>query len=141
MGKRTRRVQASETLPEAELEVLACLWNAGAQTAAEVRELLAEYRPMTHGSVLTLLKRLSTKEQVKREKAAQGKAFVYSAARGPKPTYGRLLNRITQRIFGGSSVALVASLLESQPTSPEELKQLKRLVDQLEKQSRSKGTS
>ncbi len=123
-----------QELPEAELEVMACLWNAGARTAAEIREQLSSYRPMAHGSVLTLLNRLSEKNLVKREKSGQGKAFAYRASRGPKPTHRRILSKLRQRIFAGDSVAMVASLLESQPTSLEELQELKSLLKRLEQQ-------
>ncbi|QDT24956.1 BlaI/MecI/CopY family transcriptional regulator [Gimesia panareensis] len=123
---------ASQDLPEAELEVLACLWNAGALTAGEIRNQLESYRPMAHGSVLTLLNRLSEKGLVKREKSGQGKSFAYRATRGPKSTHRRILQKLRQRIFGGNSVAIVASLLESQPTSPEEIEELKALIERLE---------
>ncbi|WP_417383426.1 BlaI/MecI/CopY family transcriptional regulator [Gimesia sp.] len=122
----------SQDLPEAELEVLACLWNAGALTAGEIRKQLESYRPMAHGSVLTLLNRLSEKGLVKREKSGQGKSFAYRAAQGPQTTHRHILQKLRQRIFGGNSVAIVASLLESQPTSPEEIEELKALIERLE---------
>ena len=131
--------RSSQDLPEAELEVLACLWNAKALTAGEIRIRLQAYRPMAHGSVLTLLNRKSTKKLVKREKSGQGKAFAYRAARKAGPTQRHILRKLKQRIFGGSSVAMVASLLESQPTSPEELRELKALLQQFEEQDQSEG--
>jgi len=127
--------RSSQDLPEAELEVLACLWNAGAMTAGEIRTQLQPYRPMAHGSVLTLLNRLSTKKLVKRERSGQGKSFAYRAARNAGPTQRHILRKLKQRIFGGSSVAMVASLLESHPTSPEELQELKALLEQFEQQN------
>jgi predicted transcriptional regulator len=130
-----------EHLPDAELEVLACLWNRGAATAAEVREALAEFRPMAHGSVLTLLKRLGDKGLVAREKAGKGKAFVYRPTRRPQPVYRRILDELRRRVFGGNSVALVASLLESQTPSPEEIRQIKQMLDELEKGHGPKGAS
>ncbi|MEQ8851024.1 BlaI/MecI/CopY family transcriptional regulator [Gimesia sp.] len=133
MAKNSRSGHSdSQDLPEAELEVLACLWNAGALTAGEIRNQLESYRPMAHGSVLTLLNRLSEKKFVKREKSGQGKSFTYRAARGPESTHRRILQKLRQRIFGGNSVAIVASLLESHPTSPEEIEELKALIERLE---------
>lgn len=129
--------KTSQKLPEAELEVLACLWNTGALTAAEIREQLSSYRPMAHASVLSLLKRLSEKNLVKREKSGQGKAFAYCASRSSKPTRRRILSKLRQRIFAGDSVAMVASLLESQPTSLKELQELKSLLKRLERQHKT----
>lgn len=128
-----------EDLPHTELEVLACLWNRGTSTAAEIRQSLAPFRPMAHASVLTLLKRLAEKGLVTREKSGRGKAFAYRATRRPQPTYRRLLGRLTERVFGGSSVALVASLLESQTPSQEELHQIRQLLDQLQDREGRKG--
>jgi BlaI family penicillinase repressor len=126
-------------IPEAELEVLACLWNAEPLTAGEIREQLQAYRPMAHGSVLTLLNRLSEKNLVKREKSGKGKSFAYRPVQKPAPIYRRILGKLRQRIFGGSSVAMVASLLESQTTTPEELNELKALLEQFETQNKVKG--
>ncbi len=136
MAKKRRAVpsrskHAIEELPDAELEVLACLWQQGEATAAEIRSQLSAYRPMGHGSVLTLLKRLTAKELVRREKGPVGKAFVFRATHRPKPTYHRILKDLTQRIFGGNRMELIASLLEFKSPTKEELKQLKQLLDAL----------
>ncbi|MEZ6131343.1 MAG: BlaI/MecI/CopY family transcriptional regulator [Planctomycetaceae bacterium] len=137
--KSVRSGDSPPDIPEAELEVLACLWNAEAFTAAEIRDHLHAWRPMAHGSVLTLLNRLSEKGLVLREKSGQGKSFAYRAAQNPAAIHQRILAKLRQRIFGGSALAMVASLLESQPTSAEELRELKLLLEQFEKRNKSKG--
>lgn len=129
---------APEQLPDAELEVLACLWNRGPATAAEVRAALAEFRPMAHGSVLTLLKRLSEKGLVSRAKADKGKAFIYRATRRPQPVYRRIVDQLTQRIFGGDAIALVASLLESSACGPDDIRQIKQMLAEQEQAHRRK---
>jgi len=126
-------------IPDAELDVLACLQRLQDATARDIREAMRVYRPMAHGSVVTLLKRLEGKELVTKRKGATGKAFVYRPTRGVKPTYQNLLKRMRQRVFGGDSVALVASLFESKPPSSEELRQLERLLERLKKDSSQKG--
>jgi BlaI family transcriptional regulator, penicillinase repressor len=126
-------------LPDAELEVLACLWQNGKATVREVREAMAGYRPMTHGAMVTLLKRLEGKGLVSKEKGPVGKAFVYEATRRPEPTYRRLMRDMRERVFGGSGVAMVASLFETRPPSPEEMDELQRLLDGLRKKGAGKG--
>lgn len=123
-------VQQSPVLPEAELEVLAQLWHGGAATAAQLRDKLSAFRPMTHGALKTLLGRLAAKGLVSREKAARGKAFIYQAVPQPEPTYRRLVDRLVTRVFGGDSLKLVASLLATRPPTEEELVQLRALVRQ-----------
>jgi BlaI family penicillinase repressor len=132
-----RTTVREERLPDAELEVLACLWRNGETTAREVREAMQHYRPMTHGSVATLLSRLQAKGLVARRKGPVGKAYVYKATRRPGPAYRRVVKDILERIFGGSSVALVNSLFETQPPTPDELDALQELLDELREQNDS----
>ena len=75
-------------LPDAELEVLACLWQKGEATARDVREAMAAYRPLTHSAVSTLLARLQEKDLVARRKGPVGKAFLFRAIGRPKSTLG-----------------------------------------------------
>jgi predicted transcriptional regulator len=131
-GDRGAASPSPEQLPEAELEVLACLLRQGPATAAQIRQSLASFRPLTHGSVLTLLKRLSERGLVTREKSGQGKAFAYRPTRRSSPSFRKVLKRLMERVFGGDPVALVAALLESSPPNPEEVLQIRKMLDELQ---------
>jgi predicted transcriptional regulator len=89
---------------------------------------------MTHASVSTLLKRLEEKGLVDRQKGSVGKAFVYGPRVQPAGTRRRLLHDLLDRMFGGSGVALVSSLLESRPPTPKELEELEVLLRELRQQ-------
>ena len=128
-----------EHLPEAERDVLAALHRTGATTAREIRGELAEYRPMAHGSVLTLLKRLEEKGLVGRKKGKTGKAYVYKATQQARPFYRRILGGMVERVFGGDGVALVASLLDTKPPTPEELARLEAVLKQYRGGAAKKG--
>jgi predicted transcriptional regulator len=139
MGDANERVRAVRghqrqswaDLPVAELEVLACLWQRGEATARDVRQAMASYRPMTHGAMVTLLKRLEQKALVTKTKGSAGKAFIYRAVHPPQPTYRSLMRRLRQRVFGGSGASMVASLFDSDLPDLEELQALEQLVKQL----------
>jgi BlaI family penicillinase repressor len=118
-------------LPDAELELLACLNRLGCATARELRDELAPQRPMAHGSVLTLLGRLEAKELVVREKGESGKAFLYRPTRRGAAVTKPLLRQLVDRVFGGSSVSLVATLLDSRKPSAGELDEMQELLDRL----------
>jgi len=128
---RHRSKRGGEPLPNAELEVMACLWEGGPATARTIRETMHSYRPMAHGSVMVLLKRLEAKGWVDREKAPRGKAFIYRAIRKPGPTHRRLLDQMVRRVFGGKPVAVVSTLFDAAPPTEAELDQLQRLLDRL----------
>ncbi len=110
--------------------MLACLWQHREATARQIREIMGDYRPMTHGSMVTLLKRLESKGFVTRHKGTVGKAFIYKPTRSAQPTYRRILRDVVQRIFGGDGVEMVSTFLDTKPPTSRELDQLQRLLDQ-----------
>jgi predicted transcriptional regulator len=125
-------------LPDAELEVLACLHRQGKATAREIRELIHGYRPLAHASVLTLLTRLEAKNLVTREKGPFGKAFVYLPTSRSRGTTRNVLKRLLQRVFHGDGVALVTSLFQTKPPTREELDRLEQLLGDLRAQRAEK---
>jgi BlaI family transcriptional regulator, penicillinase repressor len=129
---------AEERLPDAELEVMACLWRLREATARQLRETMMDYRPMAHTSMVTLLGRLEAKRLVKRTKGSVGKAFLYAPLRRPGKTYRRVIGDVLQRIFGGNGPALVASLFETQPPTQAEIVELQRLLDRLRRKANPK---
>lgn len=131
VAEKLRKGPDGARLPEAELDVLACLWQRKRATARDIREAMRPYRPMTHGAMVTLLKRLEAKGWVARRKGAAGKAFVYWATQRPQPTYRRILRDLVRRVFGGNNLALIANLVDAKPPTPEELDRLQGLLDDL----------
>ena len=116
-------------LPEAELDVLSCILQRQRVTAREIREALAEVRPLAHASVVTLLNRLEQKGLVQKQKGKVGKAFVYQATRKPGTVYRSLVQSLLDRVFAGNGLALVHSLFETQPPNPEQLDELQTMLD------------
>ena len=99
---------ASETpLPEAELELLSCLYDAGEAEASELRRRLEKLRPLAHASVVTLLGRLQKRGLVDRRKADVGKAFVYFPTRAAESTFKGLMGRLLERVFHDDAVSMV----------------------------------
>jgi predicted transcriptional regulator len=128
-------------LPNAELDVMRCLWQGQPLTARQVREELGAERPLAHSSVCTLLRRLEAKGFVEREKGSTGKAFVYRAAVPPTRTRRRLLHDLLNRLFAGSGVDLVAALFESRPPTQQQLDDLQKLVDDLRSRRKHKPSN
>lgn len=125
-----------EPLPDAELDVMRCLWQQQSLSARAIREMLAAERPMSHSSVCTLLSRLEAKGLVTREKGPQGKAFVYRPAVPFRPTRRRLVRTLLDRVFGGRGVDLVAALFDGRPPSEAQLDELQQLLDELREKNR-----
>ena len=118
-----------DSLPDAELDVLSCLWKHGDQTARDIRERLDEARPMTHSAVSTLLSRLQQKGMVSRRK--KGRSFVYRAVGKAQRAGRRVVSEALDKVFGGNPAAVVSSLFETRRPTSEDLDQLQQLLDQL----------
>ena len=123
-----------DKLPEAELEVLACLWHLGESTARELRNAMENYRPMAHSSVVTLLTRLENKGWVSKRKGPIGKAFLFRAARKPDSTYRQVVGDVLERIFANDGLRLIASVFETQPPTRDQVARLRALLENLERQ-------
>jgi predicted transcriptional regulator len=119
-------------LPDAELEVLACLHELGEVEVAEIRRALARFRPLSHASVSTLLRRLEGRGLVSRRKGPVGKSLLWAALPSAQATYRGLLTRLLDRVFAGDPVRLVSSLVSSRRLSGDELRRLRSIVDELE---------
>jgi predicted transcriptional regulator len=84
--------------------------------------------------VLTLVKRLEDKGLVAREGEKEGKAFIYRPTRTSESAPRRLVRQVVDRLFGGNSVALVASLMETRKPTPAELAELGKLLERLRRE-------
>ena len=140
MAKYHRRPKSaqvpSEQPPDAELDVLAHLWRYQQATAREVREALNSHRPMAHGSVVNLLKRLEARGLVTRSKGQVCKAFVYRPTRSVRPAYQRIIRNMADRVFGGNRMEMVSTLLGAKLPTQDELERLQEMLDKLQNKRR-----
>jgi predicted transcriptional regulator len=123
-------------IPAAELEVLACLKKLRAATAREIREIMAPFRPMAHGSVVTLLARLEAKKLITKKKGSVGKAFVYTTTDAAGMVYRNALHKFLHRIFAGDAMTLVASIFETKPPNPKQIEELEQMIAGLKAKAR-----
>jgi predicted transcriptional regulator len=119
-------------LPEAELELLAFLHSHGEADPGTVREAVQAFRPLSHSSVVTLLRRLEARGLCVRRKAPAGKAFLYRATSQASSTYRRVLARLVKRVFRGDRMTLVSTLFDDRRPTPAEIADLQALVDRLQ---------
>jgi len=119
----------SVAFTERELDIMAVLWKLGPSTAAEVREALgAEGVDLAYNTVLTLLRILEDKGHVDHKE--EGRAHRFRAAVKKKEAGASALTRTLDRMFGGSAEALVAQLVQQRGLSKDDLKKLRRVVDE-----------
>lgn len=114
---------------ERELDIMGVLWEVGPSTASEVREVLSDQGiDLAYNTVLTLLRILEEKGHIDHKE--EGRAHRFRASVNKKEAGASALMRTLDRLFGGSAEALVAQLVQQRGLSKDDLKQLRRVVDE-----------
>ena len=126
-------------LSPAQREIMEIIWERGEVTANEVRRILSQTREVARNTVRTLLERMEDKGWLKHR--AEGRTFLYTAARPRHDTVGQKVREIVETVCGGSPEALVAALLDYRGLRPDELKRIRQLLDQARAGKGQKGGS
>jgi predicted transcriptional regulator len=128
--------RSSHDVPESELAVLEVLWELGPATRRQITDrLYPGGGASAYTTVQKLLERLEKRELVSRE--GGGDRLVFSARLSKDELIGRRLAELADRLCGGSLAPLLLNLVKTRPLSDAELEQLRALVQQLGRQSRS----
>jgi BlaI family penicillinase repressor len=125
--------RAAPRLTAGEMEIMAMLWERGELTLSEAHHALG--RPIGYTTMQTRLNRLVAKGVVTR---SEGRPARYRAGVGAEAVGRRHLDLLLQRIRGFKIVPLVAHLVRDRRLSAEEIRELKRLIDQAEVSSRGR---
>jgi predicted transcriptional regulator len=119
---------------DAELEILTVLWSHGPSTVRDVHEAISRRRPAQYSTVLKFLQIMAEKGLVRRNE--DERAHVYQAARPREWTQRQLAGDLLERAFNGSAKSLMLGALSAHKASREELREMRRLLDEYEKGKR-----
>ena len=120
----------------AELEILAVLWELEQATVKEIHEVINQRRPTIYTTVLKFLQIMAEKGLVERD--AANKAHVYRAALSQEQSQKTLVSDLLEKAFRGSALKLVQHVLESKPTSAEELAEIRQMITEAEEKGANK---
>ena len=115
---------------EAELSILNILWQQGPSTVRQVQEVLSQEKEVGYTTALKLLQIMTDKGLVVRDES--NRSHVYAAAQPQQKTQRRLVDDLLERAFAGSASQLVLQALSTQKASPQELEEIRALLDELE---------
>lgn len=113
---------------DAELEILRVLWERGPSTVRLVHESLGDERHTGYTTTLKLLQIMTEKGLVTRDESER--SHVYTARLTQGQTQQQLVTDLLDRAFGGSAGKLVMQALASEKASPEELAEIRQLLEQ-----------
>lgn len=117
----------------AELAILHVLWARGPSTVREVA--VAMNREKAYTTVLKLLQIMAEKGLVRRNETER--THVYEATDSQDRTQREIVADLLHRVFDGSAAKLVMQALSAGKVSPQELAEIRKLLDTYRGGSRS----
>ncbi len=120
---------------DAELALLQALWDQGPATIRQlVERVYAQDGTSVYATVQKLLDRLETKECVVRDRSVP--VHVFQAAIGRDELIGRRLRAVADSLCGGSLTPLLTQLVEGGELTAQDRKDLRALIDGLDRKRR-----
>ena len=112
-----------------ELEIMHILWDSGPSTVSEVQPRLAS--TLAYTTVMTMLNVLLRKGKVTR--VQDGRAFRYRPTVTRRRATGSAVEDLVKRMFGGSTEALLMTLVDTRRITSKELDRLSQKVAEAER--------
>lgn len=116
-----------------ELPILTVLWKQGPSTVREVHTTLSRGQEIGYTTVLKFLQIMHKKGLVTRDSSAM--AHVYEAAFGEADVKQGLVKDLMDGVFQGSVKNLLLSALSVESSTPEELEEIKSIIEKMERKS------
>ena len=116
-------------LSRGETEVLKTLWRLEKGSVGEIHASMPEDRDMDYSTVQTYVRRLEAKGYITSQRVGRNK--VYSSAIRRGQVLGEAIDDFLDRMFDGQLLPMFRHLVDSRSVSPEEIDDLRLLVDKL----------
>jgi BlaI family penicillinase repressor len=112
-----------------EMQILSLLWQRGPMTARQVLEQMPDGKKRAYTTVLSTMQVMEKKRLLThRTQPDGGQAHVYRPRVSQGRIIGRLMGKWVSQIFAGNPAAVVQSLLQQTPITPDELAEIRRIV-------------
>ncbi|MHC4354104.1 MAG: BlaI/MecI/CopY family transcriptional regulator [Planctomycetota bacterium] len=114
-------------ISDSEWRVMQVLWSSPGLTADEVADALEGKVTWNACTIRTLINRLLGKKVLRHRK--EGRRYRYWPAISWERCVRQERRSFVERVYGGTVTPLLAAFIEETPLSPEEIKELKRMLD------------
>ncbi|RTE10162.1 BlaI/MecI/CopY family transcriptional regulator [Paenibacillus whitsoniae] len=119
-------------ISDAEWEVMKVLWSSSPRTANEVVEALEAHTDWNPKTIRTLLSRLVQKQAI--SYSQEGKVYAYFPVVSEDECVKSETASFLKRIYGGAFKPLLVNFLKEEKLSPEDIKELKVILDDKSKE-------
>jgi predicted transcriptional regulator len=118
---------------DSELEILEILWETGSATVRRINEELERKgRNVGYTTTLKMMQIMTEKGLLARE--MDGRTHVYTSLIQAGATRNALIDKMANAAFGGSAMKLVMQALGNHKATREELREIKALINKIEKE-------
>ena len=124
-------------LAKSELEVARIVWDLGEATVRQVVDRMPKRRDLDFKTVQTYLRRLEAKGYLSARR--EGRTNVYHPCVRPGKVIREVVADLVDRLFDGETLPLVQHLIEDRGLDRDEIRQLRRMVNQLESKNDAKS--
>ena len=113
-------------LGDLQLAIMRVLWEHAEATVIAVHRALEE-RGLAPTTIATMLTKMERKGVVAHR--SEGRHYVYRPTVSETAVHRSMVSELTERLFEGNAAALVSHLLTEQEIDPEELAEIRRLIE------------
>jgi predicted transcriptional regulator len=119
---------ASKYPTELELQILKVLWQQSPMLARDVQAALAsDGRDLAKTSIITTLNTMVAKKYLTRKK--QANMYLFTPRISESEVGDRVMGDVVDRVFDGSTSAVLLKLFDVTEIDVEELKELRKIID------------
>ena len=119
---------------DVELEILNVLWEHEPSTVGQMHEHLSQVRDAGYSTTLKMVQVMFDKGLLVRDESVR--PFVYSPTKSQDETQAKMLERLAEGAFGGAMGRLLIKAISSKRVTPTELKEIKRLIRDVERKQK-----
>ncbi len=125
-------MEASYHLGDLQLAIMRVLWGRGESTVADVHETLEPERGLALTTIATMLAKMEKKGVV--DHRTEGRKFIYRPLVSEGQVRRSMVADLTAQLFRGDVAAFVNHLLSEHEIEPQELTELRQLIDAHERE-------
>ena len=114
-----------------ELQVLSVLWDRGPSTAREVLESMPDGKKRAYTTILSVMQVMEKKGLLTHTN--EGNRYIFKPTVTQRQALRPILRGLVSNVFGGSVASVMQHLIKETPVDEEELKEIRRLLDEKEK--------
>jgi len=104
------------------------VWQHESATVRDVYETLLARRKVAYTTVMTMMKILENKGYLNRKQV--DRAYVYRPAQPKQRIIRAMVRDFVERVFNGSAEPLVVHLIEDRRLTPDEIQEIRRLIQE-----------